>query len=254
MENKDYNNEAFINDLVDRYKETLDDGLRLSLIKAFEPYFKKWGNLFAGSYPMDLTNKDTIKFLRCFMSAEERATPFTIIPAAKRAVASIRSLFKDSSPQDIADEALCFFLEHLARYKPMIANHKHDKPRISFTHFIQVSVRWSMLAIVKPRERDALYRAHNLEFIDELSCVPAPEMGINWSPIDLQWVHGLTSSDLFNQLTEMDRYLIYLKYEDEDKSPLSDYDIARLTGLDRMYVRRKMLKIKEQLKQLVEVS
>ena len=60
MENKDYNNEAFINDLVDRYKETLDDGLRLSLISAFGPYFKKWGNLFAGSCPMDLNNKDRV--------------------------------------------------------------------------------------------------------------------------------------------------------------------------------------------------
>jgi hypothetical protein len=250
---KDYKDEAFINDLVDQYKTTQDEGLRLSLIACFDPYFKKYANLFCGTNSVDLTNKDTLKFLRCFMTAEERESDFKIVIAARKVVTFIRSLFKDSVPQDLYDETLCGFLEHLNRYKPMIATHTQHKSRISFTHFIQVNVRWHLVGVIQKRAKDAMYRSSNLEFNDNIFTQDSQEPGVNWSPIDLRWVHGATTGDVFSCLTEMDRYLLFLKYEEENKSPLSDYDLARLTGLDRMYVRRKMLKIKAQLKELVEV-
>jgi hypothetical protein len=187
------------------------------------------------------------------MSPEERATDASVIIAARRVVSLIRSLFKDSTTTDIYDEALCLFLEHLERYRPMIANHTKDKHRISFTHFVQVNIRWGLLKIIKPREKDAMYRSCNLEFNGDFLSVDPAEMGVNWSPIDLRWVHGDTTGELFKQLSELDRYLIYLKYDEEEKRPLSDYELARITGLDRMYVRRKMLKIRDKLKELVNI-
>jgi hypothetical protein len=109
-----------------------------------------------------------------------------------------------------------------------------------------------MANLLKSREKDALHCSFNIEYDDRLSFYDAPEMGVNWNIIDIQWVHGMTAGDIFKQLTEMERYLLYLKYEDGDERPLSDYELARITGLDRMYIRRSVLKIKEKLKVLVE--
>jgi hypothetical protein len=254
MINKDYKDENFINDLVDRYKETLDDELRLALVNSFDPHFKKYANLLIGNKPVDVSSKDTIKFLRCFMSAEERATVFSAMLAAKRVIVFLRGLFKDSTTQDIYDEVLCAFLEHLQRYKPMIAKHTPHKKRISFTHFIQINIRWHMVKLVKKRDRDLMNKTCTLEFNDDAYPYIPVEIGTNWSPIDISWVHGTTTGILFSRLSEIDRYMLYLKYEDEEENPLSDYDIARLTGLDRMYVRRKMLKIKDQLRELVKTT
>lgn len=251
---KDYNDEDYINSLVDRFKETNDDGLRWLLLSSFDPYFRKYASLFTSCSTVDLNNKDTIKFLRMFMSVEDRSSEDSITTAARRVVNYVRGCFKDCTFQDIYDEVVCFFLEQLERYKPMIADHRHDKPRISFTHFIQVNLRYKMGNMLKARGKDALYCAFNLEYDDRLAVVECPEMGINWSNIDLQWVHGITAGDIFKQLDEMERYLLYLKYEDGDERPLSDYDLAKITGLDRMYIRRKMLKIKDRLKELVAVT
>jgi hypothetical protein len=79
-------------------------------------------------------------------------------------------------------------------------------------------------------------------------------MGKTYSRIDYQWVKGTTTGDVFDQLEEHERYLLFLKYENGESKPLSDYDIAKITGQDRMYVRRKFIKIKSKIKELVEFS
>lgn len=251
MSPADYNDESYINDLVDRYKSTGDIALRDQLLKAFDPFFKKYASLLCSSKPVDLSNKDTIRFLRLYMSPTDRIDDRSVIKAAYRTVTYLRNLFKTLEFNDIYNEVICIFLDQLSRYKMMIANHKHDKPRISFTHFIQVNVRFKMKALTIPREKDALSCLFNVEFNDELDqnyCNPA--VGFNWNAIDLRWVRGDTTGTLFKQLTEIERYLLYLKYETKEKKPLSDYELARLTGMDRMYVRRKMLKLKDRIKDL----
>lgn len=254
MINKDYRDESYINDLVDRYKATNDEALRIQLLKDFDPYFRKYGSLLCTKTSVDFSNKDTIKFLRMFMSPEERLTDNSIYKACRRVIPFLRGLFRDCTPQDVYDDMVCSFLEQLNRYKPMIANHKHDKPRISFTHFIQVNVRYNMVRLVVKRSKDALFCSMNLEYRDTLSPIVASDAWVNWNCIDLQWVNGATASDVFLELEYIDRYLLYLKYEYEDKKPLSDYDLAKITGLDRMYIRRKMLKIRDRLKELVDIN
>ncbi len=243
--------ENYINNLVDEFKKSRSEELKLTLLKEFEPYCNKYAYLLCSFKPMDLSNKDTIKFLRLFMSEEDRASDESLITAAKRTIIHLRHLFKDFTSEDLHNEMIAFFLEQLDRYKPMIANHKHDKPRISFTHFVQVNLRYRLKEMIVKRQRDAMQCLY-VEYNDDLSPIEKDEVGINWNTIDLRWVHGMTTGDLFKQLNEMERYLLYLKYEDEERKPLSDYEIAKLTGMDRMYIRRKMLKIKDKLKELIE--
>ena len=253
MQNTDYNDEIFINNLVDTYKKTGENFLRLQILAAFNPYFRKYVSLFCTVSPVNLQNKDTMRLLRLFMSPENRATEESLFSTGKKLITRIRDVFKDYTPDDLYDELICMFLEQLTRYKPMIANHKIDKPRISFTHFMQVNMRFKLNGLIVRKSKDALSCAFNMEFDDTIPCPRMNTIGINWAPIDLRWVQGVTSSELFKELTEIDRYLLFLKYEDENKKPLSDYDIARLTGLDRMYIRRKFLAIRDKLKPLVEI-
>jgi hypothetical protein len=228
------------------------NALKLELIKAFDPYFKKYAYLLCTQKTVDVSNKDTIKFLRLFMSDEDRADDSSVESAAKRVVAYLRNIFKDCESSDVYDEMACCFLEHLGRYKPMTANNTPHKKRISFTHFMQVNIRYKMKTIATIRARDAMTCPHNLEYNDDLNGVCSFVHPSDWTMIDLKWVYGKTTGDVFKHLEEYERYLLYIKYSDSYDKPLSDYDIARLTGIDRMYVRRKMLKIKEKLQEIVK--
>jgi hypothetical protein len=246
---KDYNDEEFINNLADNFVETRDNNIKLELLKAFDPYFKKYAYLLCTQRPVDTSNKDTIKFLRLFMSDEDRATEASLSAASKRTVSYLRNIFKDCEPSDIYDEMVCSFLKQLDRYKPMIASNTPHKKRISFTHFVQVNVRYDMKSIAAIRAKDAMQCPYNLEFNDDINNISV-ESGIpgETTAIDLRWVYGDTTGNVFVHLDDYERYLLYLKYQDEDERPLSDYDIARLTGKDRMGIRRRMLKITAKLK------
>jgi hypothetical protein len=254
METKDFNDDTFINNLVDTYRAAPTEELKLQILKEFDPYFKKYAYLLCSFKPVDFNNKDTMKFLRLFMSKEDRANETAILTAAKRTVGYVRNLFRDCTFQDIYDEMICLFLEQLNRYRPMIADHKHTRERISFTHFIQVNIRYKVKAISAIRGKDALYSMYNVEYKDEINGTGKDGYaGVNCNEIDLRWTRGETTGDIFSRLEENERYLLYLKYESNSKE-LSDYTIARITGMDRMYVRRKMLKLKEKLRELVEAS
>ena len=249
----DYNDEAFINNLVDEFRRTESDDLKTKLLQAFDPYFKKYAYLLCTNKSVDIFNKDTIKFLRLFMCDEDRLNDVTLQAASKRTIIYLRNIFKDCEPSDIYDEMAAFFLEQLYRYKPMITNHKLDKQRISFTHFVQVNIRYKIKNLATTRARDAMYCPYNMEYNDEINNVCVEDDGyVDWTMIDLRWVYGETTGDVFKDLEEYERYLLYLKFNNGDDKLLSDYDLARLTGQDRMYIRRKMLRIKSKLKQLVE--
>lgn len=250
---KNYNDEVYINNLVDNYIQTKDCKLKLNLIQEFDPYFKKYIILFCSKISIDLSNPDTRKFLRLFMNDEDRANEDSFVSAANKLIPRLRNLFKDCTSSDIYDEMVCGFLEHLDRYKPMIANHKHSKERISFTHFIQVNLRYHLAKIISKRSKDALCCMETIEFDDlQHGEVIEPKIENNWSNIDLEWIGGSTSGSIFSGISNLDRYFLFLKYESEDGKERSDRYISKITGFDRMYIRRRVIKIKEIIKQSSE--
>lgn len=249
----DYNNEEYINNLADKFVETGEVSYKESLLKAFHPYFKKYVYIFCTTNTVDINNKDTITFLRLFMSNEDRSTPKSIMTAAKKTIAHLRMIFSDQDPADIYNEAVCIFLEQLARYKPMIADHTEHKARISFTHFVQVNTRYRLKTLSSAKSKDALHGVYNLEFNEDTMGDQANHITIN-DPIslDYEWVKGTTAGEIFNQLDEFERYLLFIKYENQQGKTLSDYELARVTGSCRMAIRRKLLKIKEKIKGLID--
>lgn len=246
-----YNNEASINILVDKFVETGLEEHKVELLEAFDPYFKKYVYLLCSNKPVDTNNKDTITFLRLFMTDDDRSSPSKISYATKKTIQHLRMVFSDCTPDDIYDEMVCVFLEQLARYKPMIANKTPHKNRISFTHFLQVNTRYKIKNLATMRGKDALHGIYNIEYNDELMSKEKEESTYEGPmSLDHKWVKGSTAGELFGQLEEFERYLLYLKFQDD--KPLSDYELSKLTGQCRMYVRRRMLKIKDKLKALVE--
>lgn len=239
--------------VVDKYLADKSDGNRDKILKLFHGYFKKYESLFCTSNAVAISNKDTTKFLRLFMSKDERTNEVTYGSAARRVIGFIRRVFQDYTGDDIYDEIICIFLKHLNRYKPMVANNIPIKQKISFTHFIQVNIRFDLKELAMHKAKDALHCVYNTPFDDTiqsdiLTDAPKP-IGL-----DLHWVHGFTAGEPFNQLDEYERYLLFLRYEDEDCKPLSERDIAKVVGADRGYIRRRLAKIKTKLKSYLTSS
>jgi hypothetical protein len=253
-----YRDDSYINQLVDDYKDSLDKGknsedLRSQILESFNPYFKKYCFMLCSRQPVDFSNNDTIKFLRLFMAPTEREPLESFLLAARKLIPYLRSIFQDYTYDDLFDQMVCFFLEQLNRYHPMITKNKTVKERISFSHFIQVNLRFKIAKLVQDRAKDALATFHNIEFDERIQKSINPEACLNWNVLDLRWVVGDTASDHFRELDDIERYILYLRYENEGKRPMSDRDIAKMTGMDRMFVRRRIAKIKSKLKSLITV-
>ena len=245
-----YNDEKYTNDLVDRYKETNSMELMEELLDNFSPYFKKYVNLMCGKHSVDVTNADTVKFLRLFMSAEERNDNYKYIQACNRCINSFRKVFSDFTTRDLYDELVVIFLDALEKYKPMIANHKATKERISFVHYIQVTMRYRLKALAMTKSRDALSIKENLPYNEAIYKVA--KVGPSSEALDLRWVHGFTAGDVFKHLSKSERYILWLKYEsDPDGRELSSRGIANITGLHHKTVLGRIGKIRGKLKKFI---
>lgn len=247
----DWNNDTEINNLVDEYKRTGDNKLRDKLIENFKPYFLKYVNLLCTRSNIDLNKRDTVKFLRLFAKQEVQETPEAFVTTARKTVTYLRSIFKDCTKEDVYNDLVCIFLENLYRYKLKIASHTPHKSRISFTHYILLWMRFGVKKLVITKSRDALSLARNCEYVDDMDNIASTNHKYSQT-LDLRWIRGETAGDLFGQLDEYERYLLYLKYDEDRDTLRSDYDVARTTGQERMYVRRRLIKLRDKLKELVE--
>lgn len=245
----DYRNEEYINTLVDKYRETNSDKLRDELIDNFKPYFKKYAHLFCGVGPVNLTNKNTITFLRLFMNDKDRSTDERCRRAGEKYVAMIRRIFHDFTKQDIENEVLIFFLEALNKYRPMIADHKRTRERISFTHFIQVNIKFKLSYLCKKKSRDALSGGSIIPYTELFYRAASTRSS---KDIDFKWIYGTTTGDIFNSLTNGERYLLWLKYQSDYKGrKLSDKQLERKTGFHHKTIAQKLNRIRDKLREVI---
>lgn len=247
---KNYNDEGYTNDLVDLYKQTNSIELRDELLDNFSPYFKKYVNIMCGRHAVDVENSDTLKFLRLFMSAEDRTDNSRCVRACYKWINIFRKAFVDYTSKDLYYELVVFFLEALEKYKPMIADHKRSRERISFTHYIQVNMRFRLKALVVAKSRDALSTEENLPYNEAI--FKTARLSPVGTVIDIQWVHGYAVGDKFKLLSPSERYLLWLKYESSaNGNMLSARDISGITGLHYKTVEGRINKIRGKLKETI---
>jgi hypothetical protein len=244
----------FLNYLIDAYKQTGDMVYRDSLLDEFEGYFKKYVSmLFRAGGTVDILNKDTKNFLRLFMKDSDRANETSYFASAGAYVHMIRRALMHFTKEDLYHEIIIHFLELLENYAPITYKRKEEHHRISFPHYIQVNIRYRLCRWIVKSSRDAVMGRRCLEYNDVLfdDKYACQDSGIGISPnIDLSgWVWGKEATAPFNELTEMERYLLWLRYEgDPSGKKLSKREISNITGYHAQTINDRLEKIKSKIK------
>ncbi len=192
-----------VDELAIKFSETKDVETGRIILKAFEPYLQKYVRLLQGHLTKG-DSADTQKFFRLFVKAADK-NRFGGIENIGKALYTVQKAFKSFTKEDLYHELVSYFLESLSRYQPI---KKYDKTIISFTHFVQVQVRFKIYGRIYKSNSDALGRA-NIEY-EDITQSPSlvKRLDIELTP---QWVDGSCEKP-FSSLNQFERYLIYLRY------------------------------------------
>ena len=243
----------YINYLVDAYKQTSDITYRDALLDSFHAYFRKYVSIMTGrGHGVNVNNSDTKNFLRLFMKKEDRFSNKTYLSAAGSYIHMIRRAVLGFTPEDIYHDLIVSFLELIEKYQTIIYKRGDEKHRISFAHYIQVNIRYKLCKWIVKKSQDVITGRDCLEFKDDMHIFEEnydndlPGVGIG---IDLKdWVWGETSTAPFSELTEMERYLLWLRYEcDPGGKKISTREMALTTGYHERSIIYKLKKIKKKL-------
>ena len=241
-----FDKQEIIDDSIDRYKETGDMKFRDQVLYLFEPYIQKYVSICKGSSIIDLSNEDTLKFLRLFMTDAERANEFTCKAAGPKYIFMIKKIMISWETLEVYNELIVNFLELLEKYRPMIANHTQEKARISFAHYIIVNLRYRIKEMIIRIGKDAMSNLSSLGY-DGISNLKSPHVEPdNPTTIDLNWVWNDTANDIFSSLSDSDRYILLLRNDG-----ISLDEMALITGLHRLTLHARFKKIREKLEDLI---
>ena len=242
----------YTNYLIDAYKQTGDIAYRDEILSSFDVYFKKYvAILHHKSGGVNTRNKDTKNFLRLFMKAEDRAYEAAYFASAGSYVHMIRRTLSKFTVGDIYHEIIVHFLELLECYKPITYKRNEQQHRISFPHYIQVNIRYRLCRWIIKKSKDIVTGRECLEYCDTLLKRDHKEVDLlDTSPsIDLYgWVWGDDAGIPFVGLTEMERYLIWLRYEgDPSGKKLSKRELSDITGYHWQTITYRLDKIKSKI-------
>lgn len=237
-----------IDKLVAKYKTTdsqdTQNALCNRLLEAFHNYFLKYVALLKNNQN-NLNNSDTMSFLALFLPGSSKTAK-----AYRRISNYIRSVCRDLDGDDIYNQMVMFFCLLLREYTPV--------ENVSFTYYVTQYMKWYMQRWIMRMSRYELNKCelltqYGLTVYDEhaRSCrrhppitgnperlqnnssknnsisipLPVDESVFELTRINLHWVfYG--GSNLFDNLTLYERFLIYLNYEQS----MSIRQIAELLG------------------------
>jgi len=243
----------YINYLVDAFKQTGDIVYRDALLDSFHAYFRKYVSIMTGrGNGVDVNNSDTKSFLRLFMKKEDRMNNKVYLGKVGSYIHMIRRALLRFEPEDIHHDLIVSFLELLEKYETVTYNRNEENHRISFAHYVQVNIRYKLCKWVIKKSQDVVTGQVCLEFKDEI-CADEPNydndpLGVGIG-IDLKdWVWGDTATAPFSELSEMERYLLWLRYEcDPNGKKISTREMALTTGYHERSIIYKLKKIKAKL-------
>ena len=245
---------GMVNYFADAYKQTDNLGYRDSLLTLFEGYFRKYASLMKQGYAsVDILNKDTRNFLRLFMGEQERLNKYTYERAAGKKIHQIRRALKSFSYDDLYHEIIVHFLGLIENYKPITYFRNKVKSRISFAHYIQVNMRYKLCRWINKKGNDIVTGSDCVEYSDYMH-----ESSYNYDNdpegigvgINLQdWVWGNEANEVFSELSEAERYLLWLKYEGDPRGrEMTMRDIASLTGFHYQTIVYRLNRIRDKVK------
>lgn len=245
----------YVNYLIDAYKQTGDIEYRDCLLDEFDGYLKKYVSILCkGGGSVDTNNKDTKNFLRLLMKKEDRSTENSYSVSSGIYIHMARRVMKVLTAEDIYHELVAIFLELIENYKPITYKRKEQTYRISFAHYIQVNMRYRICRMVVKNSKDIISGRNCLEYNDDL-CEVDYKYGNNsiYDDVDINlkdWVWGREASFPFGLLSEMERYLLWLRYEgDPEGKRLSTKEVSDVTGLHERTIIYKLKAIKKKIQE-----
>jgi len=226
---------------------------RDALLDAFDGYFKKYVSLMhSKSSGVNVENNDTKNFLRLFMKKEDRLTQKDYLKNVGSYIHMIRRVLSSFTADDLYHELIVSFLGLIEKYHPVTYKRNEKEHRISFSHYVQVNIRYNLVRWIFTKSRDVLTGRDWLEYREELhesefnydNDPPAVDIGINLQ----DWVWGDTAEVPFSTLTEMERYLLWLRYEgDPYGKKISTREMGEITGYHQRTIIYKLERIKDKL-------
>lgn len=246
-----------IENLVEQFQNGDKDAAR-ELLTAFDPYFKKYIKLIKEGF-VNLSDKDTRKFIRLFTSDQEARVKLLKAKHSSRtrnkafsAGNIVSNLCRDIPLDDIRQELNAILLTLAKRYKK-------KGTKTNFCGYLYNVFRYELFRRINEITSDPLVynSSSNLSYSDEsyqndIEYIEnEPEIYTNHLVMQIDdqlgnsWVRGLTCSEPFDLLTHFQRIIVKLSYGDG----YSDTYISKRLGLHRNTVRKYRLEAIEILQE-----
>jgi len=214
------------------------------IIEHFFPFTLKYMQLIKYGI-MNYHDKDIRFFIAMFV-----ADPFirTMIRYGKRKPADgevaayntvnvIKETCKSLEECDLTQEMALIILIMATRYRP--------KGKSNFCGYMYNVFKYELYRKLVKITKDPITYSTTLEDYtkdedftqNESLYIISPNVVNLESALDYNWVHGITCSDAFSELTELERLLLKLTYEDH----LTDIEISEKVGLHRHTIRKKKI-------------
>lgn len=251
----------YVDKLVDQFQNG-DKKAGEELIIQMAPYLIKYFKIVKLGI-IDLSNKDSRKFISLFIDSADARTrlkkPFQSTEARNEAyqkVMMIQSVFNDVPAEDLVQEliiALLILAKRFSKYRR----------KVSFCGYLYNAYRFELSRRIKKIMEDPLtYRfSCNIPYddyapTDDEEEEENPSMYSN-DPIMLlddslgnAWIRGITCGDMFSCLTQLQRLILKLYYNDGE----SDTSIARKLSMHRVTVRAERICAEKVLKEFIDAK
>lgn len=226
-------------ELVYRYQQN-DKDAALELIESFKPYMNKYLALLKAR-SVNCSDIDVRRFLALFTSDIEvrkllksKATSYKINCIIYDLVDQINKQLTYISSQDLEQDMCRILLMQASRYQDQGKN---------FCFYLYNTFRYELKRTVEVYVSDPINYTLSYEEVetDNLLVTDPDQMDFLVEAddaLDINWIQGLTCSDLFFDLCETDRLILKLHYE----MKYNDQKIADILGVHKNTVFRRRSK------------
>jgi RNA polymerase sigma factor (sigma-70 family) len=244
-----------VDQLVEKY-QTGDKDAAEELINQMSPYMIKYFKIIRLGV-IDLSDRDSRRFISLFIekyeAREKLKMKFQSRDArneAYQAALMVQSMCSQIPSEDIIQELIVALLTLAKRFT------RHKK-KVNFCGYLYNAFRFELARRIKSITIDPLTHRSDFnlsyddnEYLndedsagDEASYMTEPMMALE-EDLGNSWQRGLTCSDTFADLTQLQRIILKLYYIDGE----SDTSIANRLNLHRNTVKSQRLKAKEILR------
>jgi DNA-directed RNA polymerase specialized sigma24 family protein len=275
MRKENYNPDNGIDELVFEFQNGNEEAA-LELLEIYGGHPKKKDlSLYLGKYfkmlrygKLDLKDRDSRKFISLFLDdssmVKEMRKAYQYKPtqqAARRKLQNLEYSLRSMSDDDLRQELVAIFLKVAKRYEKVKSTvdfngYLYNYYRFEVANFIKKLLKPEELYVKHPDRLvsiadDLLEDEDSMIELQESILLKLPMMQID-EELDVNWVRGLTCGEEFKELTQLQRLILKLNYEDG----WSDGKIADMMGIHINTIFRQRKKadtlVKETVSKLIQ--